>query len=64
MILTMFDIRCVHLTTLAFMHCYILQSLEPAFFATSVLVTHAVGILRIPEAILDAADFQLMRAYL
>ena len=58
----MLDIRCMHLTTLAFMHCYILQSLEPAFFPMSALVTHVVGILQISEAIyiLDAAtDFQL-----
>lgn len=62
----MLDIRCMHLTTLAFMHCYILQSLEPAFFPMSALVTHVVGILQISEAIswMQQQIFNYMLAYL
>ena len=64
----MLDIRCMHLTTLAFMHCYILQSLEPAFFPMSalVIITHVVGILQISEAIswMQQQIFNYMLAYL
>ena len=56
-----YDIKAVYNVALnylvfqTFMHCYILQSPEPAFFATSVLITHVVGILEVRIQIALAA---------
>ena len=56
-----YDIKAVYnvalnyLVVQTFMHRYILQSPEPAFFATSVLVTNVVEILEVRVQIALAA---------